>query len=480
LVVIEIAIILFTIRRNPRMALYMTLISVFIKGQYLWVGRPIYAWQITAMLGLAFTVRPGITTGYASAGRILSRYRLSVFLFFAYSFLISIPLWVMFSAEGLGTAQTAVSLSRCITQIVYTLFLLGLFCFGIRAGQYVNIYNFLRTLILISTVTAYFAILQVIIFTLLGIDIFPIIGSDDTIRSAYTYHLSGHTVQTTFRATSFVGEPKHLGILMAGGITTFFLMRIFRIPIGRFSFHIPIVMGIALLLSLSSTGIFLSILGISLLSFIFFNRIRKIDMMFLIGLLLVGWIQINQSDGQFKGALEKQASRQEFEVQDQSVFLALIGEPILAVIGSGLGNIHLFAVDHLPKWFPLFRNGGYKANSGLFFIVGDSGLIGLVLLIAAPIFGVYAYRLENRVYKRPSIRHEVQTALAFLLLMTLSFLLRYNEILFLVSGFVYSRLAVLRQQARCTSLKLPDSSGSKIIHSEKKRKLRLLCPDSLK
>ena len=469
LVVIEIAVILYTVRRNPRIALYVTLISIFIKGQYLWIGWPIYAWQISAIFGLIFAVSPSITARYASAGRILSRYRRTVFLFFGYSFVVSIPLWLLFSIESFGAAQASVSLTRCITQSVYTLFLLGLFCFGGKVGRNVTLYDFLRAIILISTITAYFAILQVIILNQLGIDIFPIIGSDDTIRSAYTYHGSGHTWHTTFRATSFVGEPKHLGILMAVGITAFFLMRILRITVGRYPLHMPIVMGVALLLSLSSTGIFLAILGISLLALVFADKVRKVDILFLIGLLLAGWIQANEFDGNFKGALGKQASRQEFEVQDQSVFLALIEEPILAITGSGLGNIHLFAVHHLPKEYPLFRDRGYKANSGLLFIVGDSGLIGLVLLIAGPIFGVYAYRLERRVY-RSSTRHEVQTALSFLLLITLSFLFRYNEMLFLVSGFVYSRLVVLRQEARSTSLTQSDSSVSIRLYSEKKQK----------
>jgi hypothetical protein len=475
LVVIEIAVIIFTNRRSPRTAFYITLISVFIKGQYLWLGWPIYAWQFAAMLGLVFAVSPSIRARYALAGRILSHYRHTTFLFFVYSFLISIPLWLLFKADGLGTAQTAVNLTRCITQSVYTIFLLGLFCYGIRAGRYVTIYDFLRAIINVSTATAYFAILQVIIFNQLGIDIFPIIGSDDTIRSAYTYHNSGHTWYTTFRATSFVGEPKHLGILMAGGISTIFLMQILRIPIGRYPFHKPIVMGVALLLSLSSTGIFLSILGNSLLSLVFFTKIRKVDMLFLFCLISVGWIQANQFDGNFRGALEKQASRREFEVQDQSVYLALIEEPILAITGSGLGNIHLFAVDHLPNGFPLFRNGGYKANSGLFFIVGDSGLIGLVLLLAGPIFGMYAYRLEKLNY-RPSMRHEVQTALSFLLLIALSFLFRYNEILFLVSGFVYSRLVVLRQEARSRFLSQPNSLDFSFIQRKSKRKLDYYVP----
>jgi hypothetical protein len=148
----------------------------------------------------------------------------------------------------------------------------------------------------------------------------------------------------------------------------------------------------------------------------------------------------------FLFSLEQQLSKTELEVQDESVIRALIENPGLFLTGTGLGNIHLFAVDYLPVNFPLFRDQGYKANSGLFFVVGDSGLIGLLILVAAPFFGLQAYGRDRWRFCAEH-RKEASVALALIFVSLLSFLLRYDVFYFLLSGFVFSRLLVLRNKA---------------------------------
>jgi hypothetical protein len=439
MVVLEMLVILLTYRRNPRVAFYTTIFSTVVEGQYLWVGRPLYAWQFASLFGLVFAGLSSRPNLLVPGGRSLSRFRIGMIVFFVYSFLVSIPMWTVFAIEGLGTSVTGVSIARVVTQTIYTLFVFGLFWLGLKAGRLVTTRDVLRMLVALATVVAYFAILQTVMRDLLGINIFPIIGSDDTIRSAFI-------LGETFRATSFVGEPKHLGIMMSIGLSAFMLTRIFRIPLGRFWIHIPIAMATAVLLSLSTTGMYLSVAGLALTWTLFFRRARKIDLLIFTSIVSVAlWHVLGRQDT-YVNSLEQQATKLSFEVQDLSVLMALQSNPLLALLGTGLGNIHLFAVQYLPADFPLFRDGGYKANSGLFFVLGDSGLIGLLILLISPMHAVIGYLRERRKYA-VAARNEALAALALLAVMFVSFLLRYNELYYLVAGFVYTRLATVRQNA---------------------------------
>lgn len=62
-------------------------------------------------------------------------------------------------------------------------------------------------------------------------------------------------MELAFRASSFAGEQKHLGLLMAMGLIYRFLARLLLIPLGgRLAIHKPLAMFVALLLSLLTTG----------------------------------------------------------------------------------------------------------------------------------------------------------------------------------------------------------------------------------
>lgn len=439
-VLAEIAVILWAFKRRPVWAIYAILLSIFLKGQYLWVGRPIYAWQVAAILGIVFLFTGRSRSTMLQPGAAIAGYRLSLQLFFVYSFLISIPLWILFSAEGLGSVGTQVSASRVVSQTVFFSFLIGIFGIGLWAGRFLTAVNLLRTVILIATIVAYGAIVQFLLVRFVGINIFPIIGSDGTTRSAYI-------MQLVFRASSFAGEPKHLGILMSVGLIYCFMARLFRIPIGRrFAIHKPLAIGTALLLSLSTTGFAISAAGIGAAAIFYFQRLRSVDMALAGIAVAVVVTQVIGVGSDFANSLLGQLNRMEIEVQDQSVVQGLLNTPILLLTGTGLGSIHLFAVDFLPPEFPLFRDQGYKANSGVWFIIGDSGLIGLFLLLIGPFFGLQGY-LQMRKYLSPEQRKEAMTMLAVVLTTTVSFLLRFDTLFFLISGFAVTRLAVLRTEA---------------------------------
>ena len=295
----------------------------------------------------------------------------------------------------------------------------------------------LRAIVWVATAAAYFAIIQTVVFYASGINIFPIIRANDTLETAYI-------MDAMFRATSFVGEPKHLGILMSLGLTAFFLARVFRVRTGRLAWHKPLVMVGALLLSLSTTGMVLSAVCLGLLSPSLFRRLRQLDKLVLVVFIAIGAYQISSIGGRFNSLLGQQASKLHFEVQDQSVQEALLDNPGFAIVGTGLGNIHLIAVQYLPANFPLFREEGYKANSGLFDELGDAGLIGLLLLIAGPFLAAIAFQRNRRLYTRKA-QDEAFAGVSLIMVIMIGFLLRYNELYFLVAGFVFARLAELEK-----------------------------------
>lgn len=434
LVIVEIVVLVLAYRRNPRLALYVMLVSIFLKGQYLIVDRPYYAWHFAAVVGLYFMFINWMKRASFRVDRSLTAFDSSVKLYFIYSLAISVPMWILFSAEAPDAANTGPTAMRISTQVVYLLFLVGLYGFGQRLGSSLTTFDLIRALAIIATVLAYFALLQVVVMTITGINLFPIYGDAGSLRSAYI-------LNETFRATSFAGEPKHLGILMSVGLTAFYLARLFRIRIiGRFDFHMPIVMVSALLLSFSTTGFVLTVASIGVITFIFFFKLRTKDIVFLgsASLFFVIWISSNGSE--FLSAIDSQTSKTDFEVQDVSVRLALLANPMFFLTGTGLGNIHLLAVDYLPHDFPLFLDQGYKANSGIFFVLGDSGLPGLLLLLVAPFLALRFYRINSR-FISVDQRTETLVSLALLFLALVSFLLRYDVYIFFLSGFVFSRLS---------------------------------------
>lgn len=453
LVLLEILAIILTFHRRPTIAIFTTVASVFIFGQYIWIGVQIFAWHISALLGLLYLVTRRAPLNL-NAGRNLSIFSTGIAAYFAYNVVISIIMWVVVHIEILPPQAIGTSTQRMASQSLYLLFQIGLFSFGIYAARKISLDRLITFIVRFSSLVAYLAILQILIFMFTRLDIFPIIGSDNTMRSAFI-------LGESFRATSIMGEPKHLGILMAFGLGAFYIARIFGISTGRFSVQNPIAMVIALVLSFSTTGIVVSISSLIILMTLFARHVQKSDFVFLFILFPIALFQFLQANENFQAATLEQTGRIALERQDESVRDALLDNPLLAIVGTGVGNIHNYAVSYLPAEFPLFRDRGYKANSGLFYILGDSGLVGLSLFVGAHVFAFLSiFRATGRIRR---FRQASRGAAGALLLISLfDFMLRYNAIHFFIMGFVFSHLIVLRVQERGTRLYATSNAGTRI------------------
>lgn len=424
----EIALIAATFRKRPDIALTATIVSLMLKGQFIWVGNPLYAWQFTGFLGIVLQMalrrRP--------AGYLLT-VKTVVELYFVATLMIALILWVGLAASERISALPNVTLSRAASQFVYFILILGLVMFGARMGAFVSTETLLRTIIAVATISAYFALIQTAIFLQTGMNIFPIIRGDGSMETALI-------LDQTFRATSFVGEPKHLGLMMALGLTCLWIMRLARFSPGRFWLHRPLAMIAATVLSLSATGIYIAAAGVGGLMLFYARRVRGVDFIALTLASSVAVFFLIGAGGEFHSTLIDQASRASFELQDISVWGAVMRFPIHLITGFGLGNVHIFAVDFLPPDFPLFRDHGYKANSGLLFILGDSGLIGILLFIAPHVMILKAARK----LERGDSGREVIAISALLIASLISFLLRYSEVHFLIVGVAIGVLSFVR------------------------------------
>lgn len=447
-VVLGIAAILFFFRRNPVVALYVIAASLLFKGQYIWVGNPLFPWQFAGLIGLVYFLRRDNGMTHLRHGPSLGRFYSGHLLFFFYTFLISGVMWVFLSMDDFLHTSEPLTISRVFTQSLYTCLLFGLFIAGIHLGRHLSAGQVLRAIVTISSITAFFAIVQVVVFKLSGINIFPIIGSDDLMRSAYL-------LDTTFRATSFTGEPKHLGVVMAFGLTCLFLLHLFRMLKGNAWILQAPLMVLGLVLSLSATGFYLLLLGIVLASTIFFRRLRVATVTLLLLAAASAGLQNLMFDDVFIEAVEQQASKLSFEVQDQSVWLALLDNPFIALAGSGLGNIHFYAVDYLPPEFPLFRDAPYKANSGLFFVIGDSGIIGLLLLAASALMPALHYRRSSPTVSLDQ-RRELGVSLALYFTAFGFFLLRFSEMYYFLGGITVAVMSSASRRVPVGVARSPD------------------------
>ena len=157
------------------------------------------------------------------------------------------------------------------------------------------------------------------------------------------------------------------------------------------------------------------------------------SILLMIGIVIIVFVSsVNISD-ENASVFNKQVARTGIEIQDETIKSYFLDEPIHAILGTGLGNIHHYAVKYFPVEFPLFRDTPYKANSGLLFMLADFGLVGILLLYLA--FGLLI-RKNLSLLKLVQIeqKKEVKIIIYLSLIFSILFLSRYNELFFIFFG----------------------------------------------
>ncbi|MEO5907508.1 MAG: hypothetical protein ABIQ11_12330, partial [Saprospiraceae bacterium] len=70
-----------------------------------------------------------------------------------------------------------------------------------------------------------------------------------------------------------------------------------------------------------------------------------------------------------------------------TIITFLTDKPQYLLLGTGLGQVHFFAQEYIPRQFKYYmRNNVFVAKAGLLRIVSETGLIGLVLFLSIIIY----------------------------------------------------------------------------------------------
>lgn len=344
---------------------------------------------------------------------------------------------------------------RILTQTVYYLLLSCLFFLPIAAfDDSRQLITALRWAINSIVMLAMLGILQKLIYDATGVDIFPInrAGIFDR-ESGYFYNID---VSSAKRINSLAGEPKHLAIACVFGLS----LIVYGIKYGFLNFRLHTAYALLLLITIyftfSTTGLLL-LLILAVYTLVKFSSQKNMlgFVLVILALTAAGYYSIRLGNvDAFIFTLEKTG----LEVQDQSIMSALLVHPFLALFGTGAGNIHHFAVHYLPVDFPIFKESPYKGNSGLFFVIADSGIIGAILLL---LMVTVSLRNGRRISMQKSCDLYTVRALAYfydlVLISSACFLFRYSEIFFLMTGMY---LSLLRSKSGASSLLEVSRRGS--------------------
>ncbi|RLA52871.1 MAG: hypothetical protein DRR42_06410 [Gammaproteobacteria bacterium] len=426
--------------KNPKRAFYILIFSFPLKSLYVWVGADIQIWKL---ISLAFLLRsiPRLAYGLP-LGRSARSYVSLIYLFIFYVVLITAVNTLILDETtvykmigGFFKNEGRILFQLMFFAITMNLIFIPLLVIRSASDAITSLRIFLYALVFLGLL----GVVQYVVFHLVGFDLFPIQNIDGTTRSGFVLGIR----DTVFRVNSIAGESKHLAVAMVFGITILLLCKMNNFKIVKYENTILIMFLFNLLSSFSTTGIVWA--SIALVMLIIIRGVFEWKSILLV--LCVSAIGItsffNLSEVN-RSAVEKQAKRSGFEVQDETILEYFIDQPFHAITGVGLGNIHHYSVKYFPPSFPLFRNRPYKANSGVLYMLADFGLIGMCLLYI-PIY--LSLRRNIRVERRYP-RKEISPIIVisrFTLIVSVLFLARYNELLFICFGLSLSLNSILER-----------------------------------
>lgn len=299
--------------------------------------------------------------------------------------------------------------------------------------------NCLLALFYSSVFLSFLGFLQFFIVRFSGINPFPIKGSNGISHS-------GYIANKIFRINSVAGEPKHMAIAMVIGITIILLCRIYKIKLFRYSLPLFLLLMFNLFYTFSTTGYVLLIVSLFTIYIIEGMLNFKIILISCFGLLLLIFTASNIS-GLEKDTFNKQIDRANFEIQDESIKNYFIDNPLHAITGTGLGNIHHYSMKYIPDSFPLFKDTPYKANSGLIYVISDYGLIGGLILVLL-FYKILRKNIKILKSYRGGIRSQLILVANLSFVIVSMFIFRYNELFFLFFGIMLHLNIILENEMK--------------------------------
>lgn len=200
---------------------------------------------------------------------------------------------------------------------------------------------------------------------------------------------------TLYRMNSLGGEPKDLGAHLAIGLILIQAYGV-RGGLGRRLYFAWGFIFVSLLMTLSSQGLALWLLGTALEALFFmFGRFRwritsvakafvATSVTLVIALVIIVPVLYRLAGVEVSDLLlvaeERTVGRDPVEDFDAAVLEFLLDKPQFAVFGVGLGNAHLYANDYLPFYAQYYaKKTAFTAKTGVLKLISELGLVGLAL-----------------------------------------------------------------------------------------------------
>lgn len=417
-----------------KMPLFTMQIAVFtlpLKSLYIWVGTNIEIWKI---LSGAFLILYTPSLALRNYKYIKSNRNYKLFMLFCiYAIAITCVFFFALpdSIKHIVSGGYFKNEGRVLYQLVFfaltmNLVLIPTCVLKRREDIDIILKTYLYSVIFLSIL----GIMQWGSVEIVGFDPFPIKRFLGTYESAYVV-ATGY--ESAFRMNSLAGEPKHMAIALIIGIVILMLCNINNYHIIKHELPVLTLFVLCLLGTFSTTGfVWFGISMIFILALYSFRMPRKLLVIFIVTAVTMGVIYFVSGE-QHAPLIVKTLEKTGLEVQDQAVYDYFKDNPADSLIGFGLGNIHYFAVKYLPVNFPLFKNSPFKGNTGLFFFLGDVGLLGIV------IFTFFVLGLVKSTINFPAslqLKCKKRILVHLVIIGSILFIFRYNEIYFVIIGLL--------------------------------------------
>lgn len=424
--------------KQPKIAFYIILFTFPFKNFYVWVGTDLQVWKLLSIAFLVIHAPNWIINNYHS-GKV-HKHILFLFAFFSFVILSTILNELLITDVKQMIGGYFKNEGRIYYQIIFFVLTLNLIIIPMKTLTSIeDVILALRVLFFAFFILAIFGGIQFLVVHFTGVNPFPIYGANET-------HHSGYLGDTVFRINSLAGEPKHMAIAMVLGITIVLLARINNLKIIKNDLVILALFAFNLLFTYSTTGY--ALLALSLIIMVLIKGVFSWKSISLIlGITIVSFFVYTSITNEQLTNLNNQVARAGIEIQDKTIKSYFYDHPLHATIGTGLGNIHHFAVSYLPASFPLFRDTPYKANSGILFMLADYGLVGIILLYFS-FSSLVARNLNLLKDSRFLNLNEISVLTHFSIVFSVLFLARYNELYFVLFGMLLSINVILNRAKR--------------------------------
>lgn len=302
---------------------------------------------------------------------------------------------------------------RWISQIVLFILMISPIIFIIsKKYSKAVIYRIFQIFLFVVSLICISGIIQLIVFKISGKDIFPLnlflfSGEEDKLRSGLTKIAADEQI---LRMSGLgAGEPKHFGYTCAIALQLLIWLWIFKDRMNGQKAIFNLIMAAlfitGILFSLSTQSYLIAGLNICLITLIliFTKGMRSKKTWALISMLALASILIYQNNYLKKlvelRLYERLAETGAIEDFNQTISNFLIDQPQFIPFGTGMGNVHFWAADYIPRQFAYFMtNSVFVAKAGFLRILSELGITGLILFIG--VFGYAGWKLYKINRKR--------------------------------------------------------------------------------